>query len=157
MTKIFIFCKKNADTSKIKDILVLKGLFSETTYVCVLQILPRLGFRQKNYRFLTVCKQYSILVIRRIKISALTICTLYIHQILTQKDFFYMLLPTVNYLSNDSKKVDWIMLFLVMNINGHLWGVISTSPDKVSELLLALDDAVTLETVVVFFTNIFSV
>ena len=30
------FCKENADISKIKGVLVLKGVFSETTHVCVL-------------------------------------------------------------------------------------------------------------------------
>ena len=30
------FAKKNADISKIKRALVLKGIFSETTYVCQL-------------------------------------------------------------------------------------------------------------------------
>ena len=34
--KIEIFCQKNADFSKIKRTLVLKGIFSKTTYVCVL-------------------------------------------------------------------------------------------------------------------------
>ena len=32
---MLIFCKKNADISKIKRTLVLKGIFSETIYVCV--------------------------------------------------------------------------------------------------------------------------
>ena len=31
-----IFAKKNADINKIKRVLVLKEIFSETTYVCVL-------------------------------------------------------------------------------------------------------------------------
>ena len=30
------FSKKNADISKIKEVLVLKGIFSETAYVCIL-------------------------------------------------------------------------------------------------------------------------
>ena len=33
---IVFFCKKNANISKIKEVLVLKGIFSETTYVCIL-------------------------------------------------------------------------------------------------------------------------
>ena len=33
---MLIFCKKNADISNIKWILVLKDIFSETTYVRVL-------------------------------------------------------------------------------------------------------------------------
>ena len=32
---MLFFCKKNADISKITGVLVLKGMFSETTYVCV--------------------------------------------------------------------------------------------------------------------------
>ena len=32
-----IFCKTNADTSKIKEVLVLKGIFPKTKYVCVLK------------------------------------------------------------------------------------------------------------------------
>ena len=32
-----IFSTKNTDISKIKRALVLKGIFSETTYVCVLR------------------------------------------------------------------------------------------------------------------------
>ena len=31
-----IFCIKNVDISKINEVLVLKGKFSETTYMCVL-------------------------------------------------------------------------------------------------------------------------
>ena len=31
--------QKNNDISKIKRVLVLKGIFSETTYVCVLRYL----------------------------------------------------------------------------------------------------------------------
>ena len=54
------------------------------------------------------------------------------------------------------KTVDWIMLSLIIHINGHLWGVVSTSAYKVSELLLALDDLVTLERMVVFLQMIFS-
>ena len=34
--KTVIFLQKNTDISKIKSALVLKGLFSKTTYVCVL-------------------------------------------------------------------------------------------------------------------------
>ena len=34
--KMLILCKKNTGISKIKGILVLKGLFSKTTYACVL-------------------------------------------------------------------------------------------------------------------------
>ena len=35
--KTNIFCKnKNADINKIKKILALKGIFSETTHLCVL-------------------------------------------------------------------------------------------------------------------------
>ena len=34
--KNWYFFKKNADISKIKGTLVLKGIFSETTYVCLL-------------------------------------------------------------------------------------------------------------------------
>ena len=34
--KIFFFWQKDADISKIKKTLVLKGIFSETTYVCIL-------------------------------------------------------------------------------------------------------------------------
>ena len=33
--KKLIFCKKKADIIKIKTALVLKGMFSKTTYVCV--------------------------------------------------------------------------------------------------------------------------
>ena len=33
---MLIFCKKYADTSKIRKVLELKGILSETTYVCVL-------------------------------------------------------------------------------------------------------------------------
>ena len=33
---MFDFCKKNADISKIMGILVLRGIFSEITYVSVL-------------------------------------------------------------------------------------------------------------------------
>ena len=40
--KMLLFCKKNADISKIKRTLVLKGKFSETTYVCILTYqIPR--------------------------------------------------------------------------------------------------------------------
>ena len=31
--KMLIFCKKNVDISKIKEVLVLKGIFSKTTYI----------------------------------------------------------------------------------------------------------------------------
>ena len=31
-----MFCKKNTDTSKIKGLLVQKGIFSEIKYLCVL-------------------------------------------------------------------------------------------------------------------------
>ena len=34
--KWWFFCKKNADISKNKGVLVLKDIFSKTTYVCVL-------------------------------------------------------------------------------------------------------------------------
>ena len=38
--KIYIFIdillQKNANISKIKEVLVLKGIFSETTYMCIL-------------------------------------------------------------------------------------------------------------------------
>ena len=34
---LVIFCKKNADIRKVKRALVLKGKFSETTYVCTYQ------------------------------------------------------------------------------------------------------------------------
>ena len=33
------FCRKDADIRKIKEVLVLKGIFSETTCVCVLMYL----------------------------------------------------------------------------------------------------------------------
>ena len=33
---MLIFCKKNADISKIEKVVVLKSIFSETKYVCVL-------------------------------------------------------------------------------------------------------------------------
>ena len=50
--EMLIFYKKNADISKIKRTLVLKVIFSETTYVCVLtyQICypPRLGLTSKS-------------------------------------------------------------------------------------------------------------
>ena len=36
LQKMLIFYKKNTEISKIKRILVLKGIFSETTYRCVL-------------------------------------------------------------------------------------------------------------------------
>ena len=32
--QVYYFCQKNADISKIKKVLVLKGIFSETTYLC---------------------------------------------------------------------------------------------------------------------------
>ena len=32
---MLIFCKKNANIRKIKEVLVLEGIFSETTYVFV--------------------------------------------------------------------------------------------------------------------------
>ena len=32
---IFDICQKNADISKVKGVLVLKGIVSETTYMCV--------------------------------------------------------------------------------------------------------------------------
>ena len=35
--KKHLFFVKNTDVSKIKRILVLKGIFSETAYVCVLR------------------------------------------------------------------------------------------------------------------------
>ena len=34
--KTLIFCKTNADISRIKKALLLKDIFSQTTYVCVL-------------------------------------------------------------------------------------------------------------------------
>ena len=34
--KMLVFCKKKSNISKIKGVLVLKGIFSETTYVCVI-------------------------------------------------------------------------------------------------------------------------
>ena len=37
--KMLIVCKKTGDISKIKEVLVLKSIFSETTYVCVLTLL----------------------------------------------------------------------------------------------------------------------
>ena len=36
LSKNLFFCKKNAEISKIKRVLVLKAIFSETKYVCVL-------------------------------------------------------------------------------------------------------------------------
>ena len=36
LPKIPIFCKKNADISKIKSVLVLKDIFSKSAYACVL-------------------------------------------------------------------------------------------------------------------------
>ena len=41
---MLIFCKKNADISKFKEVLVLNGIFSETTYMCELSY--------KNLKFL---------------------------------------------------------------------------------------------------------
>ena len=38
--KMLSFCKNNADISKIKGVVVLKGIFSETAYVCV-QVLDK--------------------------------------------------------------------------------------------------------------------
>ena len=38
--KMLSFCKSNADISKIKGVVVLKGIFSETAYVCV-QVLDK--------------------------------------------------------------------------------------------------------------------
>ena len=35
LTKKLIFCIKNADISKIKGIMELNGIMSETAYVCV--------------------------------------------------------------------------------------------------------------------------
>ena len=61
------FCK-NADISKIKKTLVLKGIFSETTYVCVrtkFQVSSviltsfRQGGQAKNYSNLIVLKNGS--------------------------------------------------------------------------------------------------
>ena len=49
---MLIFCKKNADISKIEKVVVLKSIFSETKYVCVLTYqfqvssLVLTGFRQ---------------------------------------------------------------------------------------------------------------
>ena len=34
--KMLFFCKKNTEIRKIKMVLVLKSIFSETAYVCVL-------------------------------------------------------------------------------------------------------------------------
>ena len=36
LVKMLTFCKKNAGTSKIKRVLVLQDIFSESTYVYVL-------------------------------------------------------------------------------------------------------------------------
>ena len=37
LPKMLIFCRKNDNISKIKKVLKLRGLFSETKYVCVLR------------------------------------------------------------------------------------------------------------------------
>ena len=38
------FCKINADISKIKKALILKGIFSETIHVCVCIYVPNFKF-----------------------------------------------------------------------------------------------------------------
>ena len=53
---LIFFENKNADISKIKGILALKGIFSETKYLCVLYVpnfkalksTPRLGLRTSS-------------------------------------------------------------------------------------------------------------
>ena len=63
--KMLIFCKKNAEISKIKVVLVLKGIFSETTYVCVLTHqfqVPSIiltSFRQGEFTFSTLKSSFS--------------------------------------------------------------------------------------------------
>ena len=42
------FLQKNADISKVKRALVLKGIFSETTYVCVLMYQISRFWRNSN-------------------------------------------------------------------------------------------------------------
>ena len=43
--KMLNFCKKYADINKIKGILVLKGIFSETRYyICVCNYVPNFKF-----------------------------------------------------------------------------------------------------------------
>ena len=44
------FLQKNADISKIKRILVLKGIFYETKYECLLTCPPRLGLKNKDLK-----------------------------------------------------------------------------------------------------------
>ena len=47
---MLIFCKKNADITKIKKLFVLKGLCPETTFVCVLSY-QILSFKNNSNEF----------------------------------------------------------------------------------------------------------
>ena len=47
----FLKKKKEAGTSKVKRALVLKGIFSETAYVCVCVYVP-------NFKFLAIYKKF---------------------------------------------------------------------------------------------------
>ena len=53
--KTLMFCKKNVGMSKLKSALVLKGKFSEISYVCVLmcQICLCQGFQHNSNKFQT--------------------------------------------------------------------------------------------------------
>ena len=60
--KPLIFCKKNADISKIMKTVVLKGVFSKTTYGCVLMCqISR--FQHNSNQFQTGCKGGVILTL----------------------------------------------------------------------------------------------
>ena len=47
---MIIFCMKNADLTKIKELFVLKGLCPETTFVCVLSY-QILSFKNNSNEF----------------------------------------------------------------------------------------------------------
>ena len=51
LTKMQIFCKKNADINKVKGVLVLKGMVSESACVCVLTGWPASSWKIFTWLF----------------------------------------------------------------------------------------------------------
>ena len=135
------FCKENADTSKIKEVLVLKGFLKCVCTKNPTQIRVQTGKLQIFHALQTTFnfaykedKDFS------------TYYAYFMHSSnIDAKRLLLSASPNSKLSSKRFKSVDWIMLSLIKNINSHFWGVVSTSAHKVLELLLALDDVVTLE------------
>ena len=148
--KCYFFAKKKANSNKIKGVLVLKGLFSETTYVCTkkpTQIRVQTG---KLQIFGVLQTAFNFAYKEDKDFSTYSVCFIHSSKI-DAKRLLLSASPNSKWSFKQFKTVDWIMLSLIMNINDHLWRTVSTSAHKVSKLLLALDDIVTLERKVIFY------